>query len=86
MNKFPFGVGLSRMVLNHPFLLATEAARVLPETTKLNLLPSEPVAISGLFMGGRNFPYFKILLCSHEKLCFDLLLHSKGRKMSFQKA
>lgn len=74
------------MDLNHLFLSATEAARVLPETTKLNSLPSKPVAVSGLFMGGRNFPYFKILLCSHEILYFDLLLYSKGRKMSFQNA
>lgn len=74
------------MVLNQPFLPATQAARVLPEGTKLNPLPSQPVAASGLLMGGTNFPYFKILLCSHEILCFDLLLYSKGRKMSFQKA
>lgn len=43
------------MVLNHPFLPTTEAARVLLATTKLSLLPSEPVAISGLFIGTGTF-------------------------------
>lgn len=43
------------MVLNHPSLPANEAVRVFLVSKKLSLLPSEPVAVSGLFMEAGTF-------------------------------